>query len=658
MNENSSPPSLPPASNFRKRRALPSPQNSPPLQDFVKKARQVIRLETMGRVLVALALMALALILLDVLLGLSGSVRALSWLAFAGVGIALVVNFGWRRTRRCTSENATRQIEEAHPEVGQMLRTANDVAALPNPEEQGVSPDFARRLVQQAHMKLGAIDLSEILPRKVSKDWLILGGGLCFLFLLLLVAWQDFRTGFARLLNPGGNITFSQVAVVTGNDGFTSAKPPRIQARVDGRETKSATLVIHEPDGTFTQVEMEAGSDGDQFEAVLNGREATFQYHILAGDARSQVAVMENREPARLMSSSAVVTPPSYLGKAAEEKEQADITGVEGSQVELTFEMSAPLRKAHLSFEDGSTRSLTLNKKQALADFELEVVKGIYRFEAVDLQGRKVEPVAFRINGKPDKLPKIKILDPSKDASATAIAEVPVRLRVTDDFGVATLGLVLEAQGEAVTIFERKVEARDEIKITELATAALEQFPLNLRDNVRLYAYATDYKPRGEQRAVSALKSIDIKQFKTRTIFVKNEGEAPPPPPPGAAEALAKLEELIKDQRAVLSDTFQAREQNVQAIAPESVVSGLKDRENTLSGQTLELRTFLASKGIPEDDLALLAIAAQQMNEAVSLLGASDLRGGFEREDAALSSLLELRKRILQIIKKAKEGEP
>ena len=169
------------------------------------------------------------------------------------------------------------EIEEAHPEIGQMLRTANDVAALPNPEEKGISPDLAHKLVQQAHLKLGSIDLAEILPRRVSKDWLVLGGALCVLFLLLLVAWQDFRTGFARLGQSGREHYFFQSG--SGDreiDGFTSAKPPRIQAQVGGRETESAILVIHEPDGTFTKVEMGRENDDAQFEVVLNDREETF----------------------------------------------------------------------------------------------------------------------------------------------------------------------------------------------------------------------------------------------------------------------------------------------------------------------------------------------------------------------------------------------
>ena len=158
------------------------------------------------------------------------------------------------------------------------------------------------------------------------------------------------------------------------------------------------------------------------------------------------------------------------------------------------------------------------------------------------------------------------------------------------------MGLVLEAQGKSVTIFERKVDSLDEVKITEMATAALEQFPLNIRDNVRLYAYATDHKPRGEQRAVSKLRAIDIKSFKVQTIFVKAGGG--PPPPPGLKEAVKKLEELIKLQRGVLSDTFREREESSSGSAPESVTAKLSSRETTIQGYTQAFRELLGSKGI------------------------------------------------------------
>ena len=96
MNDNPSEPSPRRSVSAFRKRAFVAPQNSPLLRDFIKKAHQVIRVETMGRVMVALVLMALALIVMDVFFGLSGTIRVLSWLALLGVGAVLIFIFGWK----------------------------------------------------------------------------------------------------------------------------------------------------------------------------------------------------------------------------------------------------------------------------------------------------------------------------------------------------------------------------------------------------------------------------------------------------------------------------------------------------------------------------------------------------------------------------------
>ena len=74
----------------------------------------------------------------------------------------------------------------------------------------------------------------------------------------------------------------------------------------------------------------------------------------------------------------------------------------------------------------------------------------------------------------------------------------------------------------------------------------LEKVPLSIRDNVRLHAYALDHKPRGGPRAVSTLRSVDIREFKKRARFL---GQATDAPKPDQQQQEANRQEGQRDQR-------------------------------------------------------------------------------------------------------------
>lgn len=151
----------------------------------------------------------------------------------------------------------------------------------------------------------------------------------------------------------------------------------------------------------------------------------------------------------------------------------------------------------------------------------------------------------------------MEILEPSKDAEATPVTELPVRIRARDDYGVAEIGLIMEAAGERSWTMEKTVDALDQKKeLAELTHAMLETVPLTVRDNVRVYAYALDHKPRGGPRSVSPLRSIDIREFKKRSLYLgKVQG------PPIDPKEVTKLNEVIRMQRGVVSDAHLVNEE-------------------------------------------------------------------------------------------------
>ena len=115
-----------------------------------------------------------------------------------------------------------------------------------------------------------------------------------------------------------------------------------------------------------------------------------------------------------------------------------------------------------------------------------------------------------------------------------------------------------------------------------------------------------------------------------------------------------KLGEIISSQRGVVSDTFLLRETiRSTGAAVTSSALPIGQREAEVSSKAVALREeWLNSGGFPMDDVMLLDTGATQMQEAalsLGLKGPANVDKGFTTTDRALSTLLQLRKRLLTI---------
>src|SRR4030095_2279317 len=121
------------------------------------------------------------------------------------------------------------------------------------------------------------------------------------------------------------------------------------------------------------------------------------------------------------------------------------------------------------------------------------------------------------------------------------------------------------------------------------------------------------------------------------------------------ANAIMKLGQIITNQRGVVSDTFLLRE-NTRSTGAAVTTSAipLGKREAELSTKATELREKWLDEGmVPRDDVTLLDTASVQMTEAagsLGLAGPANVDKGFATTDRALTTLLQLRKKLLTIL--------
>lgn len=639
----------------------PSTPVSAAVESLAQARRSHVRRIAIGGVLAATIVVLGVLAFLDTRFEWSSPVR----LALVAGALILLVAALVRQLRFVRSHDtmeAARTIETNYPEMGQKLRTALEVSRRAQPPGDTIEAAFNRSLVENTSKELSQKPWRRLVPGK--QLWKRRGVLLGVVALLSVIAWKsaDFRHALKRMTRPAQELTYTTVDWRSIPKSFDEAHPPRIEFEVKGRNARPE-LVFQQRDGSWKPLELTRKEDGRVWDAILPGATRDIHLKVTAGDSMNPERTIAYRPVPKLVESLATVSYPAYTGLAPETSPGGDIRAVEDSKATWKFVFNTPPVKVTWSVAGAEPALLAPGSAEFEASSIIKTGKSRGELAIFDESGERIDAWHFEIEGVPDKLPQVEIIEPKRDLELISTAEMPIRIRAKDDFGVAEIGLILDAGGERQWVLETVIDEKNKRQVSDLAAMMLDKYQLKITDNVRLHAYALDHKPRGGPRAVSKLVSIDIKQFQMRLINgLNDDGQGGPKIDPEAVtDALKKLDEIIGAQRGILSDVFQTKESfrgqaNSGVKAKGTEYAG---KQQALAQETaITAHEWLNSGEIPQEDVTLLDTASEQMKEAVPFLAMADLPKGFLTGDRALSTLLQLRKELIRMISKCPSPNP
>jgi len=593
------------------------------------------------------------------------------WSSSSRIAIALAVAAGFliflfrrlSQARRHDTKEAARLIEDNHPEMGQKLRTALEVSSRPRP----VSPEaaaFTDRLLQETTRELDQKPWRRLVPRKTLWKRRAIAVAAFAAILFTASQWSDFRFAVDRILHPHQALTYTRVDWRALPTRFDDTHPARVEFEISGRVAEPR-LFVKEVNGQWKPFDL-TKTDGRRWDAILPARMADFHFKVEAGDSIDGEHIVRYRPIPKLTDSSATVRYPTYTGMPDETSPGGDVRALEDSTATWRFVFNTPPDRA--TWCVAGVDPVELTPKTGTAEYSASSVIKTGKVQGelaiFGSDGERIDSWHFEIEGIVDKMPQVEIIEPKKDLELISTAEMPIRLRAKDDFGVAEVGLILEASGERKWVMEKVVGEKNLRQISELVSVMLEEHQLTITDNVRVHAYALDHKPRGGPRAVSKLLSIDIRQFQMRLVNGLNAKEGKEEEkidPEAVTDALKKIEELIRAERSLLSDLFATKESFRTRVTPE-VKEKATEHSDSQEGISINAENvgnkWLNSGQIPADDVNLMFAATDQMKEAVLHLRRPDLAAGFVSGDRALSTLLQLRKELIAILMKGVPKDP
>lgn len=586
------------------------------------------------------------------------------------VWLAVVSVRRWRRQATAAA------IEQIFPQLGQRIRTTVQYGPLTSGEieEAGVATTLVAALEDDTVRRALPLPLDAVIPwRSLALASLLAALVAGALAGASALDWQ-WRAAARRAFL--GNEPYTKIRVKPGDLIVHEGESADVYVTIEGRTGKGISFWTRHSDEPETKWESvtlppddaeQIGHRQIQFVVPLERVRHPLEYRVAAGSTFSETYRVKVLYPLKIIKIQSTVRAPEYTGLSESVMDNGNLTGLIGSQAKLQIELDREPQVAWLERQGMKRRPpgepaerlpLAIEGVMLTATLELATDQ-TYTIVAKASDGMELPENKFRIRVRKDEGPQVWFESPAEALEVHTLAEILMRVRISDDFGLSRAGIMFEVNNEEEypLVGQDFVEAASELqstgKLSPMTRAMLEKvlplehFELSQQDSVMYYAFAEDNRPGAAQRTESDLRFIDIRPFRRQYRVVDSDDGTPMNQGP----RLKTLEELIARQRYALNRTIQlSRRFKHTGQADLAGVDSLIKFEAELAKSTRELAEGLEARGIDETELLFQAEAA--MLGATDSLSASKYDTATLQQRDALKYLIEGRNRLQLFIEK------
>lgn len=506
---------------------------------------------------------------------------AVSALGALGAGVLFVRPRGVPSDEECAL-----LVERGHANLEDRLVNA---VTFRRAEHRGLEAAAVAIVEEEAAARLSGLPWKEIVSLRRARRL----AGVAAALLLAVAAYAAllparFQNALERYARPFADVpplAKTRLLVTPGDVEVPFGGSLAIRVETEGQLPESATL--HTSSGAATRLAF----DGRAFEIRLAGIEASFSYHVRAGDARSREFRVTVVRPPEVKNLDVTIEPPAYaeLPARVERGSTGNVEALRGSLVRLDLEATQPLASAEILRRGAGPIDMERVSPSAwraaiplLADVE-------YSFSLASESGATSPEIAprRRLKALPDLPPECAILDPPEDVevSAASPAGFAVRIRVADDVGLARAALLaapLEAASEEADAW-RPIEAwqgiRREREAVLVSTPDLSALARSAEGafahGAAIRALAVDLRGSTTLSSVRRIRFLEPKEAERRAA--------------AALEALrSDLSAVLRRERLLESETAKVQETRDGSARA-------RERLRGLGGEQVAIRGLLAA---------------------------------------------------------------
>ena len=225
------------------------------------------------------------------------------------------------------------------------------------------------------------------------------------------------------------------------------------------RSVSLRTRLADDPDADWVDVDLRRSKSDDperaEFLGLIGQIHKAHEYQFVTSAGSCDIYRIDVRYPVRIEAIEVTVKRPAYTGLEDRVFEKTDVTVLAGSEVACRIRTQRPLKEVHVDFEplDGAS----LDQAEIVAEDSGDGMQWAFRFTAetnarwtlrgADAVGTPMDPLDGQVRVKQDRPPKIRWTAPSESLFVHTLAEVPMRVRVEDDYGLSEAAIRFEISG-------------------------------------------------------------------------------------------------------------------------------------------------------------------------------------------------------------------
>ena len=624
---------------------------------------------------------------------LNRSIRATLLISVAVGVVAYFVRSLWQTLTHTGRPATASEIEQAFPELGQAVRTTVQFGEMPAEEykNDGVASSLVAAMAAQTHQRALPLTIEDVIP--VKRLWLLAGIAVGFATLLFGASSLDWEWRSAAQRAALADTSYRDLEVQPGHLTIDEGAGTQIEIDLIGRTNRKVVLMTRladEANAEWTERTLEelkpsnteqsskgtASRPRAEFIAKLDRIVKPVEYRVVAGELASATYLIDVRRPLAIEALKIDLTPPAYTGQEKTTFLDGNLSALEGTVAvfDVTFDkpvksasivlaprrtpiddedknlpIELPLRERTAESSSGGSSAAALNTFTT----SLALVEDRnYTIVAEARDGTKLAETKYRIRVRQDQPPQVSFESPGDSIEVHSLAELLMRIRVRDDYGLSQAGVVFQVNNEQTVPliaeeFATVVAAANEFtatgKVSPTTQTALEKalplelFELTQKDSVMYFGYAEDNRPDNPQRTETDMRFIDIRPFKRSYKMID-----PDPMPSMGGGSLKTLEELITQQRFGLNRTMQIEKRAAAGRNPDaSTLDQLMKFETDLAQNVRESAEGLLARGFDSVDLFFQAETA--MLAAVDSMSVGKWENATLQMKDALKFLIEQR---------------
>lgn len=405
-------------------------------------------------------------------------------------------------------------------------------------------PDvFIEFLKQKTATVLSNSSVRDIVEKERLKKFLILAiAGVLFLLGCWILVPESTRNVFSRIFVSGS----PDIVVEPGNcsveRGFSVVVKAKIHDdRIPTIEIRNTTRKLERmvKDGAVFVYTFPEVNESFSYRIVSNGRK-TFWYRVNVVD-RTLIKKMK-----------IIYKYPSYTGlkPVTVEKDFSEISALIGTEITVEFYFSNFVGDTNMIFNDGTVIKNTGRSKTKSFAFTLREA-GLYQIQYYDLGTKKtLSTQKERIVPVFDRIPFCEFISPGKDIVAGSGTLVPVKLKISDDFGINLIKFKMRSGDGDISSNDRIFFQTTGNRKKEIVVDAFLKVP-PAHSKIAYYAECTDFSPSGNTGR-SSVYFIYSPSVMPKGFSAKGKTEDEKKQQVQLEQAKKLLEKFIEDQKKVI----------------------------------------------------------------------------------------------------------